>query len=153
MFEIKIPYPPSVNHYYRRTEGKRLALTDNAKKFRREVCSRTFEICFASKKYKNLLPFSEPVFVKLQIWPPDKRKRDQDNLLKATFDSLVKAGIILDDRLIKETWITTFDPEPSDPAVLVLIDLQSKWRLIMSCATLLAHNVLPGNTTAPTVKV
>lgn len=41
----------------------------------------------------------------LQVWleayPPDKRRRDIDNLLKAVFDSLQKSGIILDDSQIK----------------------------------------------------
>jgi crossover junction endodeoxyribonuclease RusA len=49
---------------------------------------------------------SDPISVNMSIilevtFPVMKRKRDLDNLLKATLDSLVKTGVILDDSLIK----------------------------------------------------
>lgn len=33
---------------------------------------------------------------------PDKRERDLDNLFKALLDSLVKAGVLVDDSIIDE---------------------------------------------------
>jgi len=37
--------------------------------------------------------------------PPDKRVRDLDNILKSLLDSLVHAGVILDDSLIDDLHI------------------------------------------------
>jgi crossover junction endodeoxyribonuclease RusA len=38
--------------------------------------------------------------VTIEAWRPDKRRRDLDNLLKATLDSLVHAGVYDDDSQI-----------------------------------------------------
>jgi crossover junction endodeoxyribonuclease RusA len=35
--------------------------------------------------------------IKIDLYPPDKRKRDIDNMLKPLLDSLQNAGIIFDD--------------------------------------------------------
>ena len=42
----------------------------------------------------------------LSVYPPDKRKRDIDNILKALLDSLTNAKVYLDDSLIKQLDIT-----------------------------------------------
>ena len=36
----------------------------------------------------------------MDAFPPDKKKRDIDNLLKPTLDSLQHAGVFLDDNLV-----------------------------------------------------
>jgi Holliday junction resolvase RusA-like endonuclease len=43
--------------------------------------------------------FDGPVKVGLFLSPPDRRRRDGDNLEKAIMDALVKAGVIRDDSL------------------------------------------------------
>jgi Holliday junction resolvase RusA-like endonuclease len=43
--------------------------------------------------------FGGPVKVSMFLSPPDRRRRDGDNLEKAIMDALVKAGVIRDDSL------------------------------------------------------
>lgn len=35
--------------------------------------------------------------IEIKAYPPDKRKRDLDNILKSLLDSLVHAGVVEDD--------------------------------------------------------
>jgi crossover junction endodeoxyribonuclease RusA len=41
----------------------------------------------------------------LEAYPPDRRKRDIDNLVKPTLDALTKAGVWLDDEQVEELTI------------------------------------------------
>jgi len=43
-----------------------------------------------------------PIKVEIIAYRPDKRKRDLDNLLKGSLDSLTKAGVWEDDSLIQD---------------------------------------------------
>jgi crossover junction endodeoxyribonuclease RusA len=40
--------------------------------------------------------------VEIEAWPPDKRKRDLDNILKSLLDALTYAGIWEDDSQIDD---------------------------------------------------
>ena len=51
------------------------------------------------------------------FYPPDARRRDLDNLLKCTLDSLVHAGLLEDDSQIKHIDIRMRDPVPPDGRV------------------------------------
>ena len=42
------------------------------------------------------------LMVKISAYPPDRRRRDLDNILKATLDSLTHAAVIEDDSLIDD---------------------------------------------------
>lgn len=46
-----------------------------------------------------------PVSVVIEAFPPDKRRRDLDNLLKGLFDSLTHAGVWLDDYQVNDVRI------------------------------------------------
>lgn len=89
--EVRLPYPPSVNHYWMTRVMK------NGKRGR-YLSKRAKDFCEAVKLLcgrKN--PYTGRVGVRVDVYPPDKRPRDLDNLLKGTFDSIAKAGVILDD--------------------------------------------------------
>lgn len=47
-------------------------------------------------------PFDSRIAIRIDIFPPDKRRRDVDNLLKVVFDVLTKAGAWVDDSLVDE---------------------------------------------------
>ena len=38
---------------------------------------------------------------RVDVYPPDRRKRDLDNVLKAIFDALTHAGVYVDDSQIR----------------------------------------------------
>lgn len=43
---------------------------------------------------------------KIELYPPDRRRRDIDNLLKPLLDALTHGGAIADDELFDELTIT-----------------------------------------------
>lgn len=105
---IRLPYPPSINHYYK--EG-RICLSKNKKFYRKKYLS---EEGVNYRKVVQLICFSNKLtklFGKLKLigfaFPPDKRIRDNDNIRKALFDSLQYANLfdndsqIYDDRIIR----------------------------------------------------
>lgn len=91
--DIKLPYPPSVNRYWRKV-GNRMLISKAGRDYKRQVCKAT----------KGLIaqPMRGPVSVAIEAAPPDKRIRDLDNLLKAPLDALKGAGVYLDDSQIDE---------------------------------------------------
>lgn len=85
--EIALPYPPSVNHYWRHTRSGKHYISKEGKAFRAEV-----------KKICSLFdPFLGAVKMRIEIFYPDERNRDPDNTQKALFDALVASGLIVDD--------------------------------------------------------
>jgi len=73
-----LPYPPTVNHMYRRARGH-LALTPEALAFRHAV--RMIAMV------QGVTPVTGPVAVFLDVYRP-RRRGDLDNILKATIDAL-----------------------------------------------------------------
>lgn len=105
-----LPWPPSVNHYWL-ARGKMRFLSAPAKKFRYDVA----QLChmFALVNHANY-PLLGRLSVHINVFPPDKRIRDIDNLLKSTLDSLTHAGVYLDDSQIDK--ITIMRKEIDRPA-------------------------------------
>lgn len=50
--------------------------------------------------YRGLFKECEKLKVHIEAYPPDKRKRDLDNLFKSLLDALEKSGVFKDDRQI-----------------------------------------------------
>lgn len=50
-------------------------------------------------------PIKERISISIQAYPPDKRVRDLDNLLKILIDSLKDANLFLDDSQIDKIYI------------------------------------------------
>lgn len=85
---LELPYPPTVNTYWRRV-GNRTVLSRKGRQYRKDVIA----ICFE----KQIKPFAGPIVVDIAVNPPDRRKRDIDNLPKALLDALEHAGVYADD--------------------------------------------------------
>lgn len=66
--------------------------------------------------------FKGNVGLRGEFYPPDARRRDLDNVLKCTLDSLVHAGLMEDDSQIKHIDVEMRDPIPPDG--LVYIELE-----------------------------
>ena len=116
MIEIELPYPPTVNHYKRAgrvvtmASGKKYQLrvnTDATKQFYYEAWLRIRSLIanVAVKSFDRATILS----VELDVYPPDKRRRDIDNLAKVTLDALVKGGLMVDDYQIARLLITRMD--------------------------------------------
>lgn len=89
--ELTLPYPPSVNHYFSYYQG-RPVLSKDARSYRHQV--RRIAIA------KCIKPMMGPLNVHIDIFPPDKRRRDIDNCFKSVLDALQHAGVFWDDSQI-----------------------------------------------------
>jgi len=101
-FAFELPWPPSVNRYYRHV-GYRVLISREGRKYRMMVVSRLGGL------YPKLVG---QVGLTLDCYPPDRRRRDLDNLLKSLQDSLVHAGVLGDDSQIKVLHLEMHDPVP-----------------------------------------
>ena len=86
--EITLPWPPSVNSYWRSFRG-RLILSKVGREYQKVV----------SNLYSQE-PITSPIRVTIKAYRPDNRKRDLDNLLKASLDGMVHGGLFVDDSQI-----------------------------------------------------
>jgi len=97
---LQLPWPPSVNHYWRRV-GRNTLISREGRAYRvavkhlagghRRLCGR--------------------LAVDIRATPPDRRRRDLDNLPKAILDSLEHAGLFEDDGQIDRLFIRRDVPE------------------------------------------
>ncbi len=92
--EIELPWPPTVNHYYLR-KGNRTFISPIGISYRRKVII----LC---KSFANFFPSEKRLRMFLQCFPPDRRRRDLDNLGKCILDSLQHAHVYVDDNQIDD---------------------------------------------------
>lgn len=92
-----LPYPPTVNTYWRSVliRGQpRVLLSKRGRRFRldvQEAVIRTFGI---------VKPTRARLWVAMTVCPPDRRVRDISNVIKATEDAITHAGLWVDDSQI-----------------------------------------------------
>jgi crossover junction endodeoxyribonuclease RusA len=91
MKTLTIPYPPSVNTYWG-FHGHRRFLTPKAVQFKKTVAHIVSQqqIKFGNQRLE----------ISITLYPPDRRVRDIDNVVKSTFDALVQANAFADDSCI-----------------------------------------------------
>lgn len=93
-YYLKFPWPPSVNTYWRHARGRHY-ISKKGVEYRKKI----IEII----NQKNLrIKTAARLKIFITACPPDKRRRDLDNLQKAVFDSLTHAGFMLDDEQIDD---------------------------------------------------
>ena len=94
MIKLTLPWPPTVNTYYRNINGKTL-ISAKGREYRKAVADQVM-IQRAAKHLDVALK------VEIEAFRPDRRRRDLDNLFKAVLDSMVHAGVMDDDALIMD---------------------------------------------------
>lgn len=95
---FKLPYPPSVNTVYRHAvRGKHsvMFMTQNGKDYIKTV--KSLMINYGDPRFGQ-----ERVKVEIDVYPPDRRKRDLGNLDKVLMDSLQHARVFDDDGQIDD---------------------------------------------------
>jgi crossover junction endodeoxyribonuclease RusA len=94
---LHLPFPPSVNHYWRHV-GPRVLISRAGRQYREAVGL----VCLSAGR-----PHMEGrLSVTVQVYPPDRRRRDLDNLFKAPLDAMKAAGVYDDDEQIDRLWIS-----------------------------------------------
>ena len=109
---FELPYPPSVNHYYRHV-GSRVLISRVGRLYRERVAALIFS--------SGVPKYPGDVFLEIQAYPPDCRRRDIDNLLKSLFDALTEAGLYKDDYNIKKLNIEMLEPMPPDGLLVMRV--------------------------------
>ena len=135
--ELDLPYPPTVNHLWKRYRN-RIVLSSEGREYRRAI-----RLELASR---SVTPLHGPLAVSIDVNPPDRRRRDLDNLHKALLDALGRGGAYFDDSQIDRLTITRcgilrggrvrvrvkpFDPAPADPEPV--LETRAKPRKCLKC--------------------
>lgn len=90
---LVLPWPPSVNRLWRSVQGRAI-LSREGRAYRQQVA------LVVREQEKSVAPLVGRLAVEIDLYPPDRRRRDIDNLSKALLDGLTHAGVWLDDSLI-----------------------------------------------------
>jgi crossover junction endodeoxyribonuclease RusA len=89
----QLPWPPSINHYWKTSRNGGRHISKAGVAFREEVC---FDLRGVQTTLTGRLA------VHIEAMPPDRRVRDLDNLLKPTLDALEHARVYENDNQIDQ---------------------------------------------------
>lgn len=115
---LTLPYPPSVNHYYKRNRNGTLRIGEEGRVYRAVVAA-----IFKQSKQEILLGGLE-LFV--CAYPPDLRVRDLGNIDKALEDAMTMAGVYVDDVQIRKLGYE-FGPVSANPRVEIVLAPYCGW--------------------------
>ena len=110
--EFELPWPPSVNHYYRHV-GPRVLISRDGRKYREQIVARFLN--------DRAAKYTGPVELFIELYPPDSRRRDVDNSLKCLLDAFTHAGLYEDDSQIHRLVVTKREPMPPNGLAFVRI--------------------------------
>lgn len=121
MITMRVGWPPSVNRYWRHPSSGRLAgrhlISTEGRLYRSLVAEST-------RIYAIGAPLTGRLSVQLQAAPPDRRKRDLDNILKSLLDALTHAGVIEDDSQIDYLSIIRMPPAAPGSVAITITTFQ-----------------------------
>ncbi|OIV46767.1 crossover junction endodeoxyribonuclease [Sodalis sp. TME1] len=99
--KLTLPFPPSVNGYWRAPNRGKLAgrhlVSERGRKYRAEAVAEILEQIRGMPQ-----PVTGDLAVSVTLCPPSRAKRELDNYFKALFDSVTNARIWMDDSQIKK---------------------------------------------------
>lgn len=102
MMHFVLPFPPSINSYYR-VFNNRILLSAEGRKYKKAV--REYVMLLGLKPLKDA-----KLKIEMFLQPRDKRKIDIDNRIKSVLDALQDAGLFDDDFQIDELTIRRGTP-------------------------------------------
>lgn len=94
MISLVLPFPPSLNTYWRHVvmgRAARVLISKEGRAYREAVGQAIMQ------QRPGRLPGERKLCVRMVIQPPDARRRDLDNYAKAVLDALTHAGVWGDD--------------------------------------------------------
>ena len=116
--EIVLPWPPSVNGYWRSVGGR--AIISRRGRVYRDAVARSVLAARANRHLKGRLELT------IDLYPPDRRKRDIDNALKALLDGMQAAGVYQDDSQIDRILIERREIEKGGAVVVKITTIKEK---------------------------
>ncbi len=103
---IDLPWPPSVNRYWRHNKRGHTYVTKEGEAYRHEAG------WLGRQAMTGRRPFACEVSIEFEAFPPDHRKRDLDNVLKATLDAMEHAGVYGNDYQVADLRIMRREVRP-----------------------------------------
>lgn len=113
MLELHLNWPPTVNNYYTKTK-RGIFISKKGREFREGIIT-------AVNEQAPGVFLDSPIECKVILSPPDKRKRDLDNYMKALLDAITHSGLWEDDSLIDQLFIYR-GRQTTSGKVIMLID-------------------------------
>lgn len=92
---LRLPYPPSVNHYWRNI-GHKVLISKEGRLYRSAVAQAVMLQYIGV----TITPYTGRLALTICAHPPDARQRDLDNICKAVLDSLQEAHVYCNDAQI-----------------------------------------------------
>ena len=122
VIEMTLPWPPSVNSYWRHPTRGALAgrhlISEEGRRYRKVV----FDTVFVNRLSLNL---TGRLKVEIKAYPPDRRRRDLDNILKALLDAITHARVIEDDSCIDDLRIVRQPPRANGEIQLTILESET----------------------------
>ena len=115
MVRLELPFPPSVNTYWRHV-GHKVLISAGGRRYRQDV--GTAVLLAGKPKVEG------PLALRMWLYPPDLRRRDCDNSLKACLDALQHAGVYDDDNQIVRLTVERRDKVQGGKAVVRIRELR-----------------------------
>ena len=94
---VTLGWPPTANTYWRRN-GNRYFISPKGMAYRKATS-------ISCLPYKDSFPIEHRLRVNIHASPPDRRRRDLDNICKCLLDSLQHGGLYVDDSQIDILYI------------------------------------------------
>lgn len=122
---FELPYPPTVNTYWRSMIMKNKATGEPFIKVYTSEDGLKYQ-----KAVEKIFRFNAgqamtgPLFFQADFHPPDKRQRDLDNLLKSIIDALAEAGAFENDDQIQEIHVRMGKPLKGGIAYVTISQLE-----------------------------
>ncbi|WP_178862089.1 RusA family crossover junction endodeoxyribonuclease [Thiomicrorhabdus cannonii] len=104
-YQITLPWAPSANTYYRRA-GQHIHLSLKGRQFKAAVA----QVLQAQGLHRERI--SHRLRVRIELYPPNRRKFDIDNRIKPLLDALQHGGLFVDDEQIDRLAVARGDIDP-----------------------------------------
>ncbi len=114
-YTYQLPYPPSVNSYWRNVPGKGVLISKEGRAYRASVIKAIGS---------SGLLLSGRLCVKIDAYMPDRRKRDIDNINKALLDSMTHAAVWGDDGQIDNLQVIRRSVEKGGRVVVTVTEIK-----------------------------
>mgnify|MGYP000936341889 CR=1 FL=1 len=113
-YELYLPFPPSVNHYYVKTK-RGVFISKKGREFRAEVIQCIHD------QVGLVGTITDRILVEIVLYPPDRRARDVDNYNKPLLDAITHAMLWEDDSIIDQLFNYRGEVVPRSGSVFLRI--------------------------------
>ena len=118
VMQMELPWPPSINHYWRRNPMGGHYISKEGKIY--------LEYVAALLRMRRVRPIDGPISFKVKLHPPNKQRRDLDNCLKVLIDAISKGGALGDDFQIKHIDAAMLHVVPDGKAIVEMSAMEDR---------------------------